>query len=116
MQEKERRVFERIEDIVSARYRTRMGKLEDVSSVKNIGGGGIRLSLPERLSLCTAVDLEIVIPDDPKPFPAIGEVVWVREVSISGGNVAGYFDTGIKFTKIDSICLGRVYTYFHQKD
>ena len=115
MQEKERRCFERIEDFVSVRYRTIGGKIEDASSVKDVGGGGIRLSLPERLNPGTTVDLEITIPDISKPFPAVGEVIWIREVGISGDSVARYFDTGIKFIKIDPICLGRVYTYFHQQ-
>lgn len=115
MQEKERRAFERIEDTVSVKYKTLQGRIEDVSLVKNIGGGGIRLSLAERLKPGTAIDLEITIPDDPKPFSAAGEVVWVSEIIISGDSVARYYDTGIEFTKIDPICLGRVFAYFHQK-
>ena len=111
----ERRMFQRIEDIVSVRYTTRKGKLKYVTLVKDLGGGGIRLSLAERLGPGTVVDLEIAIPDDPKPFAAVGEVVWQEEVNISGESVGRYYDTGIKFTEIDPVCLGRVYTYFHQK-
>lgn len=115
MQEKERRAFERIEAIVSVRYKTLQGRIEDVRSVKNIGGGGIRLSLAERLKPGTVIKLEITIPEDPNAFSAVGEVVWVSEIIISGDSVARYFDTGIKFSKIDPICLGRVFAYFHQK-
>lgn len=115
MQEEDRRTFERIEDFVGVRYKTRRARVKDVSSTKDIGGGGIQLSLPERLNPGTTVDLEITIPDISKPFSAVGEVIWIREVGISGDSVARYFDTGIKFIKIDPICLGRVYTYFHQQ-
>ena len=111
----ERRMFQRIEDIVSVRYTTRKGKLKDVTLVKDLGGGGIRISLAEMLKPGTVVDLEITIPDDPRSFPAVGEVVWQEEVNISGESVGRYYDTGIKFTEIDPVCLGRVYTYFHQK-
>jgi len=111
----ERRMFQRIEDIVSVRYATREGKPKDVTSVKDLGGGGIRLSLAEKLEPGTVVDLKITIPDDPKPFTALGEVVWQEEVNISGESIGRYYDTGIKFTEIDPLCLGRVFTYFHQK-
>jgi len=111
----ERRMFQRIEDIVSVRYTARKGKPKDATSVKNLGGGGIRLSLAEKLEPGTVVDLKITIPDDPRPFPAVGEVVWQEEVIISGESVGRYYDTGIKFAEIDPVCLGRVYTYFHQK-
>jgi len=112
---KERRMFQRIEDIVSVKYTTRKGKLRDVTSV-NISGAGIRLSMAEKLEPGTVVDLKITIPDDPRPFSAVGEVVWQKEVNISGESVGRYYDTGIKFTKIDPVCLGKVYTYFHQKE
>lgn len=116
MQEKDRRLFQRIENTVSVKYKTRKGGPKDVSLVKDISAGGIRLSLSEELEPGTVVDLEITIPNDPNPFRAVGEVVWTQDISISGDSVGRYYDTGIKFTEIDRLCLGRVYTYFHQQN
>lgn len=111
---KERRKFERIENVVSVKYKAHSKVFKDAES-RNISGGGIRLALAEKLELGVILDLEITIPDDPRPFQAKGEVVWTEGVNITGDSVARYHDTGIKFIEIDPICLGRVFSYFHQQ-
>lgn len=114
MEGKERREFERIDGVVSVKYKAHKAVFRDAGA-KNISGGGIRLALAEKLTPGTVVELEIAIPDDSRPFQAKGEVVWTEEVNITGDSVGRYHDTGMKFIEIDPICLGRVFSYFHQQ-
>jgi len=66
--------------------------------LENIGEGGIRIVLRERLDIATLLNLEISPLDERKSIICEGEVIWVNEKITEEGNRSFY--TGIKFTNI----------------
>lgn len=105
----EKRMFERLEQVANVRYKIQGGKEEkDVILIKNVSGGGMRLFLYEKLNPGTNIDIEIHLPGDPESIPAEGKVVWVKEVKPAELQGEKRFETGIKFTKVDLIAIGRV--------
>jgi c-di-GMP-binding flagellar brake protein YcgR len=112
----ERRKFERIEAPVRVKYKLLSEGSPGVDTAgKNIGGGGIRLSLKEKLQPGTLLKLEIGLPSSTNPITAIGKVVWIKEVLIQNKNVTSYYDTGIEFVKVSLVALGRIYKHFHEQ-
>jgi len=111
----ERRKYVRLDAKVSVKYRIlERGQPIKESGSKDIGGGGIRLHLNEYLSKDTPLELEITLPAEPKPILAEGLVVWSKEVGKEGGGGVGqWYDTGIMFTKIDSISRGKILKYVY---
>ncbi|MFH0827418.1 MAG: PilZ domain-containing protein [Candidatus Omnitrophota bacterium] len=66
---------------------------------ENVGEGGIRVILGQRLNVPTTVDLDLFVSGVETPIRCKGEVVWANEVKPQGVNPRLY-DTGIKFTEI----------------
>lgn len=111
----ERRKYVRLDAKVGVKYRVlERGQPTKESESKDIGGGGIRLHLNESLLKDTFLELEITLPAEPKPILAEGLVVWSEEVGKEGGGGVGrWWDTGIKFTKIDSLSRGKILKYVY---
>lgn len=68
---------------------------------EDIGGGGVRVVIEERLVISSLVGLELYIERDTKPIVCKGRVVWVveRESVYRKGFI--FFDTGIEFVDIN---------------
>ncbi len=112
---KDRRIFDRLEDIVNIRYAVDGRDKEKLETVpKNIGAGGVGICLTEKLQPGTTVKLEITVPDNPqKTILGIGEVLWTRPFGIVGqGQGVNLHETGIKFIEINQLAIGRIYSYF----
>lgn len=62
----------------------------------NIGAGGVKVMIDEKLKISSMVGLELYLSD--KPIACKGRVVWVIENKDSG--VKNKFDTGIEFYQI----------------
>lgn len=71
-----------------------------LSHTENIGAGGIRVILDEKLKLHTQVGLEIYIRSH--PIKCKGRVVWVLERIEPVYKEAIKFDTGIEFLDISN--------------
>jgi len=70
------------------------------ADVQNIGEGGIRVILREKLAFGTPVSIEIFPKDTKLHIQSRGEVIWDNPVKLEkSGPVV--FDTGIKFTHIN---------------
>jgi len=109
------RRLEGLEEIIKVNYRIRpKGKEGLIPPVRNICGGGIRLSLLEKIAIGTFLDLDIIIPELPNVIPAKGRVIWIQEIAVSGQTSARYYETGIEFIDVDPVSLGKIYTYFSQ--
>ncbi|NQT46124.1 MAG: PilZ domain-containing protein [Candidatus Omnitrophica bacterium] len=109
----EKRIYRRLKTPAKISYQLRRSDMEEkVATLKDLGGGGIQVSLAEKLELGKIIDLDIEISDLPRPVHVIGKVVWVSEVSISGPKPAVYYETGIKFIKADPVQLGKLYSHF----
>jgi len=67
---------------------------------ENLGNGGMRVILWEKLHVGTPVELELFFTENQKSSKCRGEVSWVKEKIGSGGE--GLFNTGIKFIDISN--------------
>jgi hypothetical protein len=76
------------------------------AGVENIGEGGIRIVLRERLDIAAPLDVELFLPDKGKSIICSGEVIWVNE-KIAGGEECS-FDAGIKFINISEEDRARI--------
>lgn len=112
---RERRKFLRLENNVAVKYSKALKTIgreyfKEVGN-GNIGGGGIKLALKEKLSVGTILILKIDLPGDSKPLPvfATGEVVWNKKIE------EDKYDTGIKFLKIAKRDRGRIIHYVEER-
>lgn len=112
----EKRLFERISLPIKLSYEVKSRpKIIRDSTSKNIGGGGICLSLNEKLLTKTELAMTIEIGTD-NPLRLNGKVAWNRRVEVAGKDgPMVYYDTGIEFTNADPININRVITHFYGK-
>ena len=106
--EKEKRKFKRFDAYMSVRYKSEQPKkVVGISLSKDLSREGIKIASNEPIREGTLVDLEIDIPDDPKPVFTTGEIIWSRKVEGEEKN----FEHGIKFLIMDPVDKFRVLDY-----
>ncbi len=66
------------------------------SHTENLGEGGMRVILNQKLHIPTTVDVELFFDSRVVPVKCRGEVIWVKE-RVPEGIRPLLFDTGIKF-------------------
>lgn len=111
--EKEKRKFKRFDAYMSVRYQL-PGSQEvhqGIALSKDLSREGLKVNAPVRLPEGSTLDLELDIPDDPKPVRTSGKIVWTQS---SQGQDQGY-DLGIRFVMMDPVDKFRVldYAYNH---
>jgi c-di-GMP-binding flagellar brake protein YcgR len=111
--EKERRKFKRFDAYMSVKY-TAAGNEAEVKGLslsKDLSREGIKMNSNLHLREGTLLDMEIDIPDDPKPVHTSGKVIWSRPAD---GQNQGY-DQGVRFLTMDPVDKFRVldYAYNH---
>ena len=106
--DKERRKFKRFDSFMSVKFEV-LGKdpLKGLSLSKDLSRDGVKINTNRFLKQGTPVDLEINIPDDPKPVHTSGKVMWSHP---SEGQNQGY-DSGIRFELMDPVDKFRVLDY-----
>lgn len=113
----EKRLYERIFLPIKLNYEVKnRPKIVQETVSKNLSGGGICLSLKEKLLPRTELAMRIEIGKNSDSVNLNGKVVWNRRVEVSGeagGDV--YYDTGIEFIDADPININRVVTHFYGK-
>ncbi len=111
--EKERRKFKRFDAYMSVKYHATENErsAKGVSLSKDLSREGLKMNSTSSLQEGTTLDLEINIPDDPKPVATSGKVMWSRP---SEGDNQGY-DQGVRFLMMDPVDKFRVldYAYNH---
>ena len=110
--ERERRKFKRFDAYMSVRYQIPGPKeANGIALSKDLSREGLKINSSTRLPEGTVVDLELDIPDDPKPVRTNGKIVWTE---VSRGQDQG-FDVGIRFMMMDPVDKFRVldYAYNH---
>jgi len=68
------------------------------TEAENVGEGGIRVFLNEKLDPKVKLDIEIFPPDKGFPIKCKGELIWMNERAANKGEPM--FDAGIRFTEI----------------
>jgi c-di-GMP-binding flagellar brake protein YcgR len=110
--EKERRRFKRFDAYMSVRYRFAGSEEgQGIALSKDLSREGLKINSPVRLQQGTTLDLELDIPDDPKPVRTTGKIVWSQT---SQTQDQGY-DMGIRFVMMDPVDKFRAldYAYNH---
>lgn len=131
----EERIYERLNLAIKVNYEV-TNRPHDIKGAisKDIGGGGICLSLHEKLSPGTKLSVKIDIARDPEThrtvlipserkdltpehYELVGNVVWTRVIEVSGKDLPlAYYDTGIQFSETDPVVLGKIVAYFHGRE
>ncbi|MBN1405983.1 MAG: PilZ domain-containing protein, partial [Candidatus Omnitrophica bacterium] len=118
---KEERLYERLNLPLKLNYEvlTRPHDLKNTVS-KNISGGGICISITEKLLPGTKLNISIMLPKNAAKPAAHGSyaikatVVWSRPVEIFGNEeILGYYDTGIQFLEDKPVIIGRIVACFY---
>jgi len=110
--EKDKRKFKRFDAYMSVKYTSPENEtVQGVSLSKDLSREGIKLNSGSDLQTGDVLELEINIPDDPKPIHTKGKVVWSRP---SQEEQQG-FDQGVRFMMMDPVDKFRVldYAYNH---
>ena len=110
--EKERRKFKRFDAYMSVRYQLSSSEEgQGIALSKDLSREGLKFNSPSRIPEGTTLNLELDIPDDPKPVHTAGKIVWSQA---NPGQDQG-FDIGVHFTMMDPVDKFRVldYAYNH---
>lgn len=110
--EKERRKFKRFDAYMSVKFiAPGNDTIRGVSLSKDLSREGIKMNSNLDIKEGTLVDLEIDIPDDPKPVKTSGTIMW--SCPAEGKNQG--FDHGVRFLMMDPVDKFRVldYAYNH---
>ena len=110
--EKERRRFKRFDAYMSIKLQLPGGQeKQGVCLSKDLSREGLKINSNEDLAEGMLLDIEIHIPDDPKPIQTSGKVMWSRPAE---GRNQG-FDQGVRFLQMDPVDKFRVldYAYNH---
>lgn len=67
-----------------------------ISHTENMGVGGIRVILQEKLHIPAEVEVELFLPDREESLKCKGQIIWVKELNPTRIKPC-LFDTGIKF-------------------
>ncbi len=96
----ERRAYARLSLILDIEYNISNieEKIDGIYASRNIGFGGIMIVTAEDLKPGTILELKMKIHGSSKVCKAVAEVIWNKATS----DKPGYFNTGLKFKKIDT--------------
>ena len=104
----ERRQFVRLDASVEVEHQVVKEPAAQISKSRNIGGGGIRLIIFERLQPNSEIKLKIKLPDNQPPINITGRVAWQEPFSISTEGEREHYDTGVEFTQINPADRARI--------
>lgn len=110
---KERRRFKRFDAYMSVKFKVagQNEELKGVSLSRDLSREGLRINSDQDLKEGTTLDIEINIPDDPKPVQTSGKVMWSHPAEEKNQG----FEQGVRFLMMDPVDKFRVldYAYNH---
>ncbi|OGX31942.1 MAG: hypothetical protein A3G37_00975 [Omnitrophica WOR_2 bacterium RIFCSPLOWO2_12_FULL_46_30] len=95
----EKRKYQRINDGVKIIYKVMGVKGEYPTPVLDMGAGGFRLPIKDKLALGSTLELNICLPDEKEPFFGLARVVWQKS-EITKSEKGGYYETGVEFIRV----------------
>ncbi|MFH1799785.1 MAG: PilZ domain-containing protein [Candidatus Omnitrophota bacterium] len=110
--EKDKRKFKRFDAYMSVKFTgTEATSVKGIALSRDLCREGLKINSDKSLPDGTPLDLEITIPDDPKPIFSSGLVMWSKP---SAGTDQGY-DQGVRLLNMDPVDKFRVldYAYNH---
>lgn len=109
----ERRRFLRFETTLNALCEIVSEKWKAVSKVKNISKDGALLIVPKQLKEGDAIELAMDVPGDNVPVFASCQVAWQK--GRERPDKSDSYETGVKFTRMDSSHKGRLLEYIYSQ-
>ncbi len=109
---KERRKFKRFDAYMDVQFRSQeTGGSKGSGLSQDLSRNGLKLSSATPLKDGALVDLEIHIPDDPRPIRTTGKIAWSKPSKGAGDG----FEHGVCFLMIDPVDKFRAldYAYNH---
>lgn len=110
--DKERRKFKRFDAYMSVKYKSSGdADLKGISLSRDLSREGLKMNSNFNIKQGTVIDLEINIPDDPRPVHTSGKVVW----SCPSTEKDQGFEQGVRFMMMDPVDKFRIldYAYNH---
>ena len=110
--ERNKRRFKRFDAYMSVKFTgTESTSVKGIGLSRDLCCEGLKINSDKSLQAGTPLNLEITIPDDPKPIFSSGLVMWSKS---SEGTNQGY-DQGVRLLNIDPVDKFRVldYAYNH---
>jgi len=111
----DKRRYRRLKDGVRVIYKVMGAPGESILPAYDIGGGGIRLQLSDRVKTGELLELGLILPEDPQPFFALAKIVWQSEKSEKNADGKEFFETGVQFLKLDIQNRMRLIKYVYSK-
>jgi c-di-GMP-binding flagellar brake protein YcgR len=109
----ERRRYHRIKDGVKVIYK-KTGQLgENKIHVLDVGGGGVRLPLQDKMESGTYLELGLILPEQRDSFYVFARVVWQSKEPRKVQDGKEYYETGIEFLKMSLKERLQVIHYVH---
>lgn len=103
----DRRVFRRVKGELAVKYGLNGSTRKYSTTTKDIGGGGMGISLLKKLAPGTILDMEIFKYNSNISASFRGKVVWVSRRPLKGKNKKKkYFEAGIKFIDLGFLYIG----------
>lgn len=102
LEEKERRVFERLPVELSLKYFSFHSNKEYQAQITDSSADGIGLSTEERLPVGTLLEIWFSIPDTDRMLYTRGEVIWSKMIKTNKYRV------GVKLEKTDLMGFSRI--------
>ena len=96
----EKRKYARVPNGAKVVYKVMGVKGEHLTPALDIGSGGLRLPLQEKVEPGTLLELNISLPDDKEPFFGLVKAVWQSHAATQGKNGEAFYETGIEFIKV----------------
>ncbi len=97
----ERRRYHRVKDGVRVIYKVLGVNGESRMHALDVGAGGLRLPLKERIKPGTLLELGMLLPQDKEPFFCLTKVVWQADEAQKDKHGQDYYETGVEFVRID---------------
>lgn len=104
----ERRRFLRFETALNALCEIISEQCRKSYQVKNISKEGVLIIADKKFTEGAELNLSMDVPGDNIPVFASCEVAWQKDMAINGP-----YETGLKFTKIESSDKGRLLEYIY---
>jgi len=113
----ENRLFERIKGELGVRKSPQGSNKEFCATIKNISGGGIRISLLKRLHQGTILDIEIFKYNTNIKTRCRGKIVWIWDNKPFGDREDDKtFEAGVEFINRHLLYIGRLIRYLENQN
>ena len=95
----EKRKYQRIKDGARVIHKIMGVKGEQLAHVLDMGAGGFRLPLKEKLAPGTLLELSIYLSHEKEPFFGLAKIAW-QNSDLTKADKGDYYETGIELIRV----------------